>query len=132
MHPILKLRAKARWLAKQHNIKQKLALQQIAVEEGYSDWKSCKDAIDTFWYPKHSAFLNHWFTRHSDAEQLKNGDGGYLLTYKGQYFVAKEEYIRHLGFDPQDPVWVVINYDVSSGNALEKFFAYHGKPTKGA
>lgn len=127
MNPIIRLRAKARWLSKQQDIKLKDALQQIAIEEGYSDWKLCKNALDTFWYQKPSAYLNHWFAKHAEAEQHKDIYGGYLLTYKGQYFVASKDYIEHIGFSASDPIWGVINYDVSTSNALEKFHAYYAK-----
>lgn len=127
MNPIIRLRAKARWLSKQQNIKRKDALNLVAQEQGYADWTSCKNAIDTYWYPGMSAFLNHWFSNYKEAKEHKDNHGGYLLTYKGQYFVASGDYITSLGLDPDDPVWNAIDFDVSTSNALEKFHAYHGK-----
>lgn len=130
MNPILRLREQARRLSKQQNLRLKDALNAVAQEQGHPDWKTCKDALDTFWYPKMSAFLNHWFANYKEAQQHQKQFGGYLLTYKGQYFVASEDYVQGLGFDPKDPVWLAVNYDLSSSNSLEKFHRYYGKVSR--
>lgn len=130
MNPIIKAKKYAREISKTQKIQMKEALKVVAKENGFSDWKSYKNSIDTFWYSKFSPFLNHWFVSYSKALTFRKKQGGYLLTYKGQFFVASKNYIEHLGLDPDDNVWKLISYDVSSSNSLEKFFKYFGKPKK--
>lgn len=127
MNSLLKIKQKARKLAKTKNLKLKDALALIAKENKFEDWKSYKNSLDTFWYQKTSPFLNHWFVRHSEAKEFRNKNGGFLLTFKGQYFVASSEYIEYIGIDPNDTIWESIDYDVSSSNALEKFHTYYKK-----
>jgi hypothetical protein len=125
MNKILKAKEEARKISKKSKLKLKDALVLIAKENQFSDWKSYKDSIDTYWYQSSSPFLNHWFVKHSEAFEFKAKSGGYLLTYKGQYFIASKEYIEFLGLDPDDSVWEAINYDVSSSAALQKFNDYY-------
>ena len=128
MSSIIQVKEKARKISKNKKIKLKEALFLLAKENDFPDWKSYKNYLDDFWYKKSSPFLNHWFTKHSEARDFQKINGGYLLTYKGQYFVAIKEYIEFLGVDPEDPVWRVINYDVSTANALDKFHQYCKRP----
>lgn len=130
MKEIFESRKQARLLAKQQNIKVKEALKLIARSHGFSSWKSYKDSIDTFWYKGSSAFLNHWFAHYDEAKNFLKSSGGYLLTYKGQYFVATSDYIEYLGFDPEHSIWQVVNFDVSTSASLEKVYNYYLKPEK--
>lgn len=125
MNDVLKAKEQAKKISKDKKIKLKDALTMIAKENKFDSWKSYKNYLDTFWYQNSSPFLNHWFATHSEAEAFRQTNGGYLLTYKGQYFVASAEYIEFIGLDAQDPIWPSINYDVSSPNALEKFQNYY-------
>jgi len=127
MNLILKAKKKARKISKEKNLKLKDALDVMAKGNNFDSWKSYKNSLDTFWYQKFSPFLNHWFVLHSEAKNFREKNGGYLLTYKGQYFVAAREYIEFIGLDPDDGVWGYINYDVSSSRALEKFKSYYKK-----
>lgn len=127
MNPVLKAKRDAKKFAKLNGIQLKQAQKQLAFQNGYDDWESYKKRIDTFWYRKSSPFLTEWFTSHDEAKSFQSKNSGYLLTYRGQFFVVEREYISHIGYDPDDPVWEVIDFDVSSNNAIEKFFKYHGK-----
>lgn len=125
MHPILKVKRESKALAKTNGISHKQALYQIAFQNGFSSWTEYRSYIDTYWYPKMSSFLNIWFSNYSEAKNYLLENGGYLLTYKGKYFIANSDYIEYIGFNPNDPVWKQVNFDLSSNNALEKFFKYY-------
>ena len=125
MNPILKAKQEAKKISKAEGMKLKDALLALAKEHQFPDWKSYKNSLDTFWYQKSSPFLTQWFIQHSEAHEFRKKNGGFLLTYKGQYFVASSDYIEFLGLDPKDPVWEAIGHDVSSSNALEKFHNYY-------
>ena len=120
MDRIIKIKNKAKMLAREKGIKTKAALDLLAQENNFSNWKSYKNSLDVFWYKKSSPFLNHWFAKHVDALSHQEQNGGYILTFKGQYFVTEKEYIEHLGLNPDDPIWNIIHYDVSHSNALKK------------
>lgn len=120
MNPVLTAKKLANKIAKEKNLKMKEALLLLAKENHFSDWKSYKNSIDTFWYSKKTPFLTSWFTIHADAKAYQVENGGFILTYKGQYFVVAHEYIDFLGLDSQDSVWKIIDFDVSTANALEK------------
>lgn len=127
MNPILKAKYQAKTLAKLNGIQLKQAQKQLAYQNGYPNWESYKKRIDTFWYQKHTPFLTEWFTNYRAAKDFRKQIQGYLLTYRGQFFVVDKEYISFIGFDPDDSIWKLINFDVSSNNALEKFHKYYGK-----
>lgn len=119
-----KVKAEAKLLAKDKDLKLKDAFELIAQQAQYKDWKSYKDSLDIDWYAKHSPFLNKWFAQYENALQHLNQYGGFLLTYKGQFFIAEKEYIRHLGFDPENEVWQRVGFDASSAksaNLLKKY-----------
>ncbi len=126
MKSIIEIKKQARALSKEKGIQLKQALELLAKENGFSTWKDYKNSLDTFWYSKSSSFLNHWFTLHREALDYQKEHGGYLLTYKGQYFIASAEYIEHLGIDSKAEVWQRINFDVSNSNALEKIYEFLG------
>jgi len=127
MNSIIKAKKEAKQISKNKKVKLKEALEILAKENNYHDWKSYKNSLDTFWYEKGSPILNVWFATHSEASDFREKEGGYLLTYKGQYFVASRDYIEYIGLDPDDSVWAAIKYDVSSSSALEKFQKYYDK-----
>lgn len=86
------------------------ALLLLAKKNHFSDWKSYKNSIDTFWYNKSSPFLTNWFTVHAQAKIYQIENGGFILTYKGQYFVASHDYIDFLGFDSKHEIWKVVDF----------------------
>jgi len=125
MKSIIEAKKHAHFLSKKKGIKLKEALEHIAQENNFSTWKDYKNSLDTFWYKKSSPFLNHWFSLHEEAKEFQKNNSGFLLTYKGQYFVVSDDYIRHFGIDPDAEIWKVIDYDVSPANSFEKFFQYY-------
>jgi hypothetical protein len=127
MKSIIEFKKQAKILSKKRNLKLKDALDIVSKENDHSDWKSFRNSLDTFWYKSSSPFLTEWFTTHIEATKHKTTNGGYLLTYKGQYFVVDSEYINFLGLDPDADIWRLINYDVSSSNAFDKFYEYMKK-----
>ena len=124
MKSIIEAKKLAHILSKEKGIKLKQALELLARQNSFASWKDYKNSLDTFWYEKSSSFLNHWFTLHQEAFDYQKQYGGYLLTYKGQYFVASAEYIEHLGIDSKAEIWKRIHFDVSSSSALEKMYEY--------
>ena len=126
-NPVIQAKKKAKQMSKRDGISIKKALETLSHQNGYSSWKAYKNNLDTFWYPRHSSYLNHWFTDYEEARQCRDLQQGYLLTYKGQYFVVSSQYIEDLGLDPLDPVWKRIQYDVAKANSLELFHTYYGK-----
>ncbi len=120
MDLVLKAKSFAKKIAKEKQIKLKDALELISKENGFSSWKNYKNSLDVFWYRKMSPFLTNWFVTHDEASSFNKTFGGYLLTYKGQYFVVSKDYIRYIGLDPDDKIWEAIDYDVSTSLALNK------------
>ncbi len=57
------------------------------------------------------AIVNRWFTTYEAARASLETGGGYLLPYRGQYFVTEREGIRELGLDPDDTDWERIGRD---------------------
>ena len=65
----------------------------------------------SMYVPQMDAVLNRWFTSYKEARVSLEEQGGFLLSYKGQYFITEEEGIRELGLDPSDPNWARIERD---------------------
>ena len=65
------------------------------------------------------AFLNRWFTAYAAARESLESEGGYLLPYRNQFFVAVAGAIRELGLDPDDPDWQRIGWDWVRPNDTE-------------
>ena len=124
MKSIFEAKKLAKQISKSEGIQLKEALESVAREEKFPSWKAYKDSLDTFWYRKASPFLNHWFASHGEASEFHREQGGYLLTYKGQFFVVQPEYIEHLGIDPSADIWRRINFDVSGASSMEKVYEY--------
>lgn len=61
--------------------------------------------------PRMDAVLNRWFRSYEEASASLLSEGGYLLPYKGQFFITLSEGIRELGLDPDDPDWALIGWD---------------------
>ncbi|MCJ8345300.1 hypothetical protein MJH12_07155 [bacterium] len=124
MKTINEVKSAAKILAKQSQIKIKEALEILSIEAKFKDWKSYKDSLDIEWYSKGSPFLNHWFASYLEAKKHHQEYGGYLLTFKGQFFISEKEYIRYIGLDPENEVWKRIDFDVSTSksvNLLKKY-----------
>ena len=67
---------------------------------------------DTLWYPPAlDVFLNRWFKSYEEARRLLEGEGGYLLPYKHQFFICEAAAVEAMGLDPCDPDWDKIGRD---------------------
>lgn len=91
----------------QKEIKRKQALAVIAIEHGFKSWFDLKMQINFIV----GGYLNSWFTNYAEAKSQLQSAGGFLLPYKNQFFICNENYIKQIGFDPEDPDWQLINYD---------------------
>ena len=70
--------------------------------------------LDSLWYQTNlDVFLNRWFSNYDQARQAREIVGGFLLPYKHHFFVCKDEVIRALGLDPDDPDWEEIQWDLA-------------------
>lgn len=69
------------------------------------------ETTPALWVPSMAVFLNQWFSDYDAARTHLDAEGGYLLPYGSQYFVASAEAIRELGLEPDDPDWARINWD---------------------
>ena len=92
-------------------VKHKHALEVIAREKEFVSWKALRDAADIVWYPKEGGSLNAWYATYAEARECREKYGGYLLTYRGKYFVCQRRHIESLGLDPADPRWDAIGHD---------------------
>jgi hypothetical protein len=91
----------------QKDVKRKYALLLIAVENGFSSWLDLKIQVDFIV----GGYLNLWFTNHLEAKSHLQSTGGFLLPYKNQFFICNDQYIKQIGFEPDDPDWHLIGYD---------------------
>jgi hypothetical protein len=91
----------------QTDMKRKHALTVIALEKGFKSWADLKTQLPFI----RGGFLNHWFATYEEAKIFQNKNGGFLLPYRGQFFICDGNYIRNLGFNPQDEDWDRIGYD---------------------
>jgi hypothetical protein len=69
------------------------------------------DSTSNMYVPRMDAVLNRWFTNYEEARASLDSEGGYLLPYKGHFFVTQSEGIRELGLDPEDSDWELIGWD---------------------
>ena len=56
-------------------------------------------------------YLNSWFSNYEEAKSHLQSVGGFLLPYKNHFFICNEQYIKQIGFDPNDPDRKLIGYD---------------------
>lgn len=91
----------------QKELKRKHALAVIAIENGFKSWAELKIQIRFIV----GGYLNLWFANYPEAKEHLKSSGGYLLPYKNQFFICNANYIKQIGFDPDDPDWKLIGYD---------------------
>ena len=104
------------------DIPRKLCLAVVAREAGFASWSHALQVIQgeggeedfgDLLYPRGGdAHLNHWFARHEDARAFRSRNGGYLLGYRRQAFIAERGFIMTmLGLDPDHDDWRAIGWD---------------------
>ncbi len=91
----------------QKEIKRKHALLVIAIENGFKSWIDLKIQINFIV----GGYLNSWFANYGEAKSHLESAGGFLLPYKNQFFICNSNYIKQIGFDPDDPDWKIIGFD---------------------
>lgn len=91
----------------QKEIKRKHALCVIALENGFKSWTDLK--IQTRFII--GGYLNLWFATYSEAKEHLASSDGFLLPYKNQFFICNANYMKQIGFDPDDPDWKRMGYD---------------------
>lgn len=109
-------------LARPVRVRLKHALAVVAEEQGAPSWLALVRAFEVraaedpgpppFHTPRLDSCLNRWFTVHAEALESLRREGGYLLPYRGQFFVTEAEGILALGLDPGDPDWSAIGFDL--------------------
>jgi hypothetical protein len=116
-------------LAAPARVRLKHALTLVAVELGHASWPELKAACaarehggspsapaaalpaEALYAPRMAFYLNRWFADHAAARASLDAEGGYLLPYRQQCFVACAEAVAELGLDPDDPDWQHIGFD---------------------
>lgn len=88
-------------------VKRKHALTVIARGTGFKSWNDLKCQLPFI----RGGFLNHWFAHYAEAKLYQRSQGGFLLPFKNQFFICDADYIRNLGFNPEDQDWKSIGYD---------------------
>ena len=88
-------------------IKRKHALAVIAIENGFNSWVELKMQVHFIV----GGYLNLWFPNYKEAKTQLESAGGFLLPYKKQFFICNAEYLKQIGFNPDDPDWNAIAYD---------------------
>lgn len=96
-------------------IQLKHALAVIADEYDFSSWRSLKNYFSltglTKFNPNGGGFFNQWFSLYSEAKQILQQTGGYLLPYKNQFFICESGYIEYIGLNEYVSDWQAINYN---------------------
>jgi len=89
----------------------------IAFEHGFVSWAALlADSLPllacvTMYTERMSLYLNRWFADHASAAASLRAEGGFLLPYRNQCFIASREALTELGLDPDDPDWARIGFD---------------------
>lgn len=91
----------------QQKIKHKHALMVIAIENGFQSWSDLKIQINFIV----GGYLNLWFANYTEAKSILKEKGGFLLPYKNQFFICNNNYMKQIGFEPDDPDWKKIGFD---------------------
>ncbi|WP_019216596.1 hypothetical protein [Legionella tunisiensis] len=96
-------------------IQRKHALAVIALEKGFKCWEDLKCQLPFI----QGGFLNKWFASYLEAKAHLQINGGFLLPYRNQFFICDANYIKNLGFNPEDTDWLLIGYDWNTPNHRE-------------
>jgi hypothetical protein len=111
-------------VAARDTVRRKHALAVIAAESGFSSWTALKDHCHpehpdvptvfdcaSFFGGPRGAFLNRWFKDYGQARSSLAHYGGYLFSYRDQYFICESGFIEALGLNPEDPDWQKIGWN---------------------
>ncbi|HEX5050580.1 MAG TPA: hypothetical protein VFZ65_02300 [Planctomycetota bacterium] len=104
-------------LARRSSVGRAQAHDVIAWEHGFVAWAALlADALPllravTMYTERMSSYQNRWFVDHAAAAASLRAEGGYLLPFRRQFFVASREAVAELGIDPDDPDWARIGFD---------------------
>lgn len=114
-----------RILAQASTVRHRHALEAVAREQGFASWDALKIQAETAGLqPPHSdleraidgiagVHLSRWFPEHGEAAMHRAADGGFLLPYRSQFILVDGETVRALAFDPADPDWSCIDFDLA-------------------
>jgi hypothetical protein len=82
----------------------------------------------SLWYQSDlDVFLNRWFSSYAEARKSLESEGGFLLPYKGQFFVCEAEVIRAMGLEPDDADWEKIGWDCAQPMDMQAYQRLHEK-----
>jgi hypothetical protein len=111
-------------IAVRDKVRRKHALAVIAAERGFSSWVAFKDHCHpqqpeastkfdctSFFGSPRGAFLNRWFADYGQAKDSLANGGGFLFSYRDQYFICESGFIEALGLDAEDPDWQRIGWN---------------------
>lgn len=100
-------------------------LNLVAKDAGFTNWDHARRVLNgeaevgedmgTFWYdPRSKGLLNQWFASCEQARAALQATPRrcFLLPYKRQFMVVEDDFIRELGLDPEDAVWVTAARDM--------------------
>ena len=123
-----RLRGAACWAAKspedifaaRDRVQHKHALDAVAAETGFRDWRHLKAEVDRraatgfdperLFGPRSSLFLNLWFRTYEEARAAL-APGCFLFPYRSQFVVCDASLLADLGIDADDPDWNAIGRD---------------------
>ncbi len=120
-----------RILAQAASVQRRHALEAIAREQGFASWGVLKTRAETMGLqPPHSdleravdgiagVHLSRWFPEYGEAAMHHAADGGFLLPYRAQFILMDGETVRALAFDPADPDWSLIGFDLARSGDQE-------------
>ncbi len=103
-------------------VRRKHALAVIAQEAGAGSWlelgrrvavtAAATAEVPEYYAPALGVYLNRWFADHAEAKASLHRDGGYLLPFRAQCFVAEAPAIELLGLSAADPDWQAVGFDL--------------------
>ncbi len=89
----------------------KHAYHVLAIENGYDNWAAFRESMiteDCMYTAGCGAYLNVWFKHYEEATTYHKTNGGYLLQYRKDYYVAEQAVIDVLGLQHLSTEWKTI------------------------
>lgn len=102
-------------------------LHEVSREVGFEHWEHARrvlgglsapgEDMGTFWHsPRTASLLNTWCATLAQAQDAHARQrGSFLLPYRRQFVVVREEFVRELGLEPRDAAWDGCGRDLVSG-----------------